>query len=295
MKQSKMSKGYVLITAARNEETYLGKTIEAILNQTILPKQWVIVSDGSIDRTDEIARKASEKKGFIKFIKKELGENQTGFASKVYALNLGLKLIADYDYEFIGHLDADVTFDPDYYECVIKEFLKNPRLGITGGFIFELDGHQFKSRPSNSVESVAGAIQLFRRECYDDIGGFVPIAIGGEDWYAEIVSRMKGWQVSAIPELEVLHHKRSTKARGIFKEYFRRGVVDYSFGAHPLFEVAKGIRRIREKPYFVSALVLMAGFLSSYFIKRDRIVSIEIINYLRQEQLGRLRSKLLKT
>lgn len=287
-----MTRDYVLITAAWNEGTYIERTIESVLSQTIPPKQWVIVSDGSTDGTDEIARQASEKYSFIRFIRKEPVENRAGFASKVYALGLGRESLTGANYELIGHLDADISFAPDYYECVINNFLKNPKLGITGGFIYELDGHQFRSRPSNSVESVAGAIQLFRRECYDDIGGFVPIDVGGEDWYAEIVSRMKGWEVRAFPELRVLHHKRSGQIRGMIRENFRQGVVDYSFGTHPLFALAKIIRRIKQKPYVLSALFRMAGFLWPYIKDRDRVVSDEIMKYLRQEQMGRLRSKL---
>ena len=287
-----MKINYVLITAARNEETYIEKTIKAVLSQGLLPKQWVIVSDASEDRTDEIVKEVASKKEFIYFIRKEKKPGEIGFASKVNALQLGYGNLAKVPYDFIGHLDADVSFGAEYYQCIIEKALNKPSLGITGGFIYERTGTGFRSRPSNTGESVAGAIQFFRRKCYEDIGQFIPIPVGGEDWYAEIVARMKGWEVKSYPELKVFHHKKGVRTRGLIKENFRQGMVDFCFGTHPLFEIAKVARRVKEKPYFFAALVRLAGFLWSYPSRLERVVPREIIEYLRREQLARLRAKL---
>lgn len=280
---------YVLITAAKNEEYYIEGTIKSVLAQTVLPKRWVIVSDGSTDQTDQIVAKYAANYKFIGFIRRE-SENHTDFASKVHALNLGHEALKDLTYDFIGHLDADVSFDREYYEKILAKFRQNPALGLAGGFIFEQHNGQFKSRPFNSNKSVAGSIQLFRSPCYDAIGGFIPLGAGGEDWYAEVMARMKGWKVEAFPELKAFHHKPSRAARGLLRDSIRQGVMDYSLGSHPLFELGMCIRRIRGRPFLIVALLRLGGFAWCYWGRRERQVPNQFIRYLRREQLEKLKS-----
>ena len=287
-----MKSRYVLISAVWDEEKYIQEAIESILCQTCLPQKWFIVSDGSTDRTEEIVKTCALEHSFIELVHRDRNLKSAGFSSKAHALNDGAGRARKLDCEFIGHLDGDVSFDSDYYERQFEEFRRDPKLGITGGFIYELSGSQFVSRPTNRTHSVAGAIQLFRRSCYEDIGSFVPMAHGGEDWYAEIAARMHGWTVRACPELKVLHHKSGAGRRGRFKEHFRQGVMDYSFGSHPIFEIAKRLCRIPEKPLLLGAGCGMAGFFWSMVTRRKLTVPKEVRNYLRQEQLGRVRTLL---
>jgi glycosyltransferase involved in cell wall biosynthesis len=282
---------YVLITAAKNEEPYIEETIKSVLAQTVLPKRWVIVSDGSTDQTDQIVAKYATYNKFIEFTRRE-GKNHTDFASKVHALNLGYKALKDLTYDFIGHLDADVSFDKEYYEKILAKFRQNPALGLAGGLIFQQRNGRFQSRPFNSSKSVAGSIQLFRRNCYGAIGGFIPLEAGGEDWYAEVMARARGWTVEAFPELKVFHHKPSKAARGLLRDSIRQGIMDYSLGSHPLFEASKCICRIRERPFVVVAFMRLGGFLWCYWRRQKRQVPIQFIRYLRREQLERLKCTL---
>jgi GT2 family glycosyltransferase len=287
-----ISKRYVLISAARNEVAYIEKTIQSVISQSILPAKWVIVSDGSTDGTDEIILKYADKYKLIHFVKRESNGQDQGFASKVYAVREASSHLNGVEYAFIGNLDADVTFDIHYIENIISKFSKNERLGITGGFIYEQNGGKFKSRPTNTTSSVAGAIQMFRRECFEEIGGLTPAKLGGEDWIAEIMARMRGWDVEAFPEYEVYHHKSSTATRGMLRERIRQGAVDYSLGSYPFFEIIKCMRRIKEKPYFVGAFVRMSSYFWHCCRREDRAISDKIVDFLRKEQLARLKSYL---
>ncbi len=290
-----MEQGYVLITAARNEGAYIRQTIESVLAQTILPEKWVIVSDGSTDGTDEIVRLYQKEHSFMELLRKERQKSQLGFASKVMALRMGYQRVKGEVFNSVGHLDADVSFGPLYYSTLLKKFDESPCLGIGGGFILEKDASEFKSRPSNSTRSVAGAIQLFRRKCYEDIGEeFIPLKWGGEDWCAEIMARMKGWKVESFPELKVLHHKKSTAARGMIRDNLRLGVMDYSFGSYPWFEILKCLRRIKEKPFFVGALLRFSGFLWCYWGESERAIPSDVLEYLRTEQKKRIGSEVLR-
>ena len=284
---------YVLITAARNEGLYIEKTIKSVLSQTVLPKKWVIVSDRSEDNTDLIVSKYAASHRIIEFVRRENG-NESGFASKVQALRLGYDKLKDITYDFIGHLDGDIYLEGDYYEKILKKFRQNSQLGLAGGLVLENYDGQFQPRAYtyDSSKSVAGGIQLFRRRCYEAIGGFVPIEAGGEDWYAEIMARMKGWSAETFSDLKVFHNKPSKTARGSLRDGFRQGVMDYSLGSHPVFEVIKCVGRVREKPYVVIGLLRLGGFAWCYLRKKKRVVPIKLIEYLRREQLEKLKSAL---
>ena len=289
-----MKNSYVLVTAARNEEAYIEKTIQSVVNQTILPKRWVIVSDGSTDRTDEIVSQYAANYGFIKLVHAK-PQGKRNYASKVNAIKVGFRLLKSVEYDFIGNLDADVSFGPDNYECILRKFEKNARLGIAGGIIFDFYDGGFQ-RQFASVNSVGGPIQLFRLQCYQDIGGYIPLKKGGVDAIAEVMARMNGWEVRSFPEIRVMHHRRTGTEKGhILSARFRQGVMEYSHGNHPLFEMAKCVSRIREKPYVFGSLFRLLGY-NWAFLRRDkREVADEVVKFLRREQIQRLFAVLPKS
>jgi poly-beta-1,6-N-acetyl-D-glucosamine synthase len=278
---------YVLITAARNEEAYIEKTIQSVIGQTVRPKNWVIVSDGSTDRTDEIVTHYATEHAFIELRRIE-DDQSRNFHSQVRAINVGYEILRQRKFEFVGNLDADVSFDQEYYEKVLERFHQNPRLGLAGGFIYERHNDRFMSRKFNSESSVAHAVQLFRRECFESFGGYVPLPYGGSDWVAEIMVRMNGWEDRAFPELKVFHYRPTASAGGIIKGSFRRGRMDYSLGVHPLFEFASCMRRVTGKPYLMGSIARFLGFLRGYFYRQNRAVSPDFIEYLREDQIRRL-------
>lgn len=285
---------YVLITAARNEQSYIEATIRSVLEQSVVPLKWVIVSDGSTDETDSIIRRYAVSNEFIDLVRKDTSQKQKGFASKVAAIHLGYERLKELEYDFIGNLDADLSFKADYFQQLLKRFEDNQRLGIGGGYIYENLGGRFRARPTNTEESVAGGIQLFRRNCYDAIGGLQPLVLGGEDWCAEIMGRIAGWEVRAFPDLEVLHHKRSVTARGALRENFRLGLLDHSFGSLALFEFVKCVKRVVEQPYFIGALLRLVGYAWGSSSRRKMVLSKAQIDFLRAEQTNRILGVLRK-
>ena len=277
---------YVLLTAAFNEEAHIEETIKSVLAQASLPKIWVIVSDGSTDRTDEIVRRYAENHSFIRFVRRNKDHNR-GFASKVFALRAGLQSLSLETVPFIGHLDADISLEPSYFTALLAKFEKEPTLGLAGGWFSEKIGGEFRLSRGSNPASVPGALQMFRRECYEDIGGLLPIEYGGEDWYAEVMARKCGWQVRSFPELTVRHLRESGTADSSMRYCYRQGIADYSLGSHPLFEFAKLARRVTWRPYVIGALARLLGFVVAHF-SRERMVPADFVAFLRKEQLARL-------
>jgi glycosyltransferase involved in cell wall biosynthesis len=275
--------GYVLVTAAYNEEANIERTIESVLSQTRLPNRWVIVSDGSVDHTDEIVRKYAAQHPFILLlpVKRQPGRS---FGSKVRALHAGNELLKGTSYDFVGNLDADVTVPPGYFEELISHFDQRPSLGLAGGFVVEETDGVFQDRRQNRVYSVAHAAQLVRRTCYEAIGGYAVLEYGGEDWHAQTSAEMRGWETRAFPELKIFHHRHTGEGDNLLRHRFRQGRMDYSFGSDPLFETLKCTLRIPDKPFFIGGAARLAGFFWSLVRRDERPVSAEFIKFLRCDQ-----------
>lgn len=280
---------FVLVTAAYNEEKVIEQTIRSIVAQTLRPLKWIIVSDGSTDKTDEIAQRYAEENGFIQLCR-VTEVHPRNFAAQVYAINRGLSQLQNMGYSFVGNLDADITLEPEYFSRLLQKFRLNLRLGLGGGTIYErCPTGEFKPRKLNTVSSVAQACQLFRRECFEAIGGaYRPLRYGGSDTYAETSARMKHWEVKAFPDLTVFHHRPTNGAEGALRGWFRQGKMDYSLGALPAFELFKLLRRAAGKPYLIGSMVRCAGFVGSYLHRDERQAPNEFVAYLRQEQKQRV-------
>jgi glycosyltransferase involved in cell wall biosynthesis len=248
----------------------------------------VIVSDGSTDGTDEIVRRYEARCDFIT-LHRRVPDDTRNFASKVYAIRAGLERISTCEYDFIGNLDADVSFEPDYYERVHAKFQEETKLGIGGGVILDACGQKWVRQYSSVAWSVGGSIQMFRRQCYEDIGGYVPQRKGGEDSIAEVMARMHGWGVRSFPDIAVRHHRRTgTGSKHILLARFRIGQMEYVLGYHPLFEFARCLVRNAERPFILGSFFRMSGFGWAWFRREPRGISGDIVRYLRREQMQRL-------
>jgi len=281
------NRSYVLMTAAHNEEAFIEKTIASVLAQTVLPKRWVIVSDGSTDGTDEIVESYAKQHEFICFLKLTRPAGRS-FGSKGTALQKGCKLLEGISFEFIGNVDADVAVGPSYFEILIDHFERDRALGIAAGFIYEEQDGEFRSRAANRIDSVPHAAQLVRRECYQAIGGYSVFKYGGEDWYAQQCAKMNGWHAEAIPALKVFHERHTGAADNLLRHHFRLGRLDYSFGSDPVFEFLKCALRVSGKPWFLGAVTRFLGFAWSAISTEKRPVSKEFVDFLRKEQRAKV-------
>jgi len=278
---------FTLITAAYNEEAYIENTIRAVAGQSVRPVKWIIASDGSTDRTDAIVSQYARENDFIELVRID-ASHKGNFSAKVQAIRTASDHLAGLEYEFIGILDADITLDSDYYARLFEMFKRDPKLGIAGGRIYEEKAGAFQDRMGNRTRSVPGAVQLFRRQCYESIGGIRPLAHGGEDWFAEVRARMHGWVVKSDQDLIAYHHRPTGTADNLVRRWFQQGRMDFSLGSLPTFEFVKCCLRMWQKPLVIGGLARLAGFLWSYWVREDRGVSEDVVQFLRSEQRQRL-------
>jgi hypothetical protein len=284
---------YVLITAARNEEKLIEQTIQAVAAQTVLPLKWVIVSDGSTDGTDEIVLRYRARYPWIELIQMPQ-RRQRHFGGKVQCFNAGYERVRGEVFDVVGNLDADITFDRDYLEFLLEKFALDPTLGVAGTPFVEGET-SYDFRFSND-QHVSGACQLFRRECYEQIGGYVPVKGGGIDWIAVTTARMKGWRTRTFVERSCRHHRPMGTAGGSkLKAQFRLGRQDYYLGGHPLWQLFRSCYQMTRRPYLLGGLFLLAGYGWAWITGTSRPISPELIRFHRHEQMQRLKHKLLRT
>ena len=277
---------YALITPARNEEQYIGLTLESMVRQTRPPVRWVIVSDGSTDRTDAIVESYRKQVDWIELVRLPEKRDRT-FAAKVHGFNAGWARLKDVGYDVIGSLDADISFEPDYFEYLIARFDENPRLGVAGTPFVE-HGRAYDYRFTN-IEHVSGACQMFRRECFEQIGGYVPIKGGGIDWTAVTTARMKGWLTRTFTDKTCLHHRPMGTGNGsLLGGIFRHGQKDYYLGGHPVWQLFRSGYQLTRPPYVTGGMWLLAGYCWAALQRRQRPVSEELVRFHRSEQMTRL-------
>lgn len=278
---------YSLVTAAYNEEKHIERTILSVTHQTSPPKKWIIVSDGSTDRTDEIIRSYAKRYSFIELYR-ITEDHPRNLTAQVNAINTGFARLKGTDCDFIGNLDSDVSFGPEYFKRLMEKFAQDPKLGLAGGFVYEEERGEFRPRRGNNTNSVAHAVQLFRRECLEALGGYRAFSWAGADWYAEVSLRSWDWHVESFPELQVFHHRPTGTGFGLLRYWYRGGVMDFYVGTHPFFEIFRMARRCQCKPYVIGAAVRLLAFGLSYCRGEKRQVPQDFIRYLRKEQMRRL-------
>jgi biofilm PGA synthesis N-glycosyltransferase PgaC len=277
---------YVLITPARNEAQFIDLTIKSVIAQTVLPLQWVIVSDGSTDGTDEIVNKYAAEHRWIELVRMP-ERRERHFAGKVHAFNAGYAKVKNLDYDLIGSMDADISFDPDYFSFLLSKLAEDSALGLVGTPFKDKAIYDYRFV---SIDHVSGACQLFRRECFEQIGGYVAVKSGGIDHIAVITARMKGWKTRTFTEKVCLHHRKIGSAeRGALRAKFRDGTLDYALGGHPVWELFRTAYQVTREPYVIGGLTLLAGYVTASIRRLERPVSDELVEFRRREQMQRLK------
>jgi glycosyltransferase involved in cell wall biosynthesis len=284
---------YVLITPARNEEKLIEKVIQSVISQTVPPSKWVIVNDGSTDATASIVSRYVGKYEWMVLLNLSQHRDRS-FAAKVHAFNAGLERVKNLDYKVIGNLDSDVSFDSDYIEFLLGKFEEDASLGVAGT-IFREEGYSSATDSFEGQNHVAGGCQLFRSQCFEQIGGYVPNKAGGIDWIAVTTARMMGWKTRSFREKYFFHYRSlGTAERSLLASTFSYGEKDYYLGGHPLWEVFRVAYRASKKPYLSGGIALLLGYVSAFLRRMERPVSKELMRFHRKEQMMKLK-KILKS
>jgi glycosyltransferase involved in cell wall biosynthesis len=280
---------YVLITPARNEAANIERTIRCVIAQTLPPLRWLVVNDGSTDATAEIVRQYAEKHDWIELVEMPHHRDRS-FAAKAHCFNAAYERTKSIDFDVIGNLDADLSFEPDYFEVLMHKFADDPRLGVAGT-IFREEGYSSETNSFEGEQHVAGGAQMFRRPCFEAIGGYVPNKAGGVDWIAVTTARMLGWKTRSYRDRAFFHHRSlGTAERGRLASAFSYGEKDYYLGNAPAWQVFRITYQLTNPPYVLAGSMLGLGYLSAAIRRIPRPVSPELMRFHRNEQMRKLKA-----
>jgi glycosyltransferase involved in cell wall biosynthesis len=288
---------YVLVTAAYNEEKNITRTIKSVLNQTLRPEKWVIVSDGSTDGTDAIVKKFSALHDFIKYAQQEKRASDERRLEQVTiaqarAMALGISLMASVPYEFLGNLDADIRLVPDFYEHIIRQMVVDETLGIAGGGVYSID-HTGKTLLGGFIQPnfVGGPTQVFRRACLEALGGY--LEAGHADCVAVSRAKMKGWKVKTFPDVRAFQYEMPKNTiREKVPTCFRMGHMDYLMGGLFTFQLIRCINRMIHPPFFFAGAAMLMGYFKPRYCKEKIRVPQTVVEYMQLEQVDKLIKRL---
>lgn len=284
---------YVLITPARNEAALIALTLESMVRQTWRPLRWVVVSDGSSDGTDEIVQRYAERHPWIVLVRRP-ERSERHFAGKARAVMAGFETVRDLPYDIVGNLDADISIDDDHFEFLMRQFIGRPRLGVAGAPFCE-GATQYDYRYTD-IQHVSGACQMFRRACFEEIGGYQPMKGGGIDWLAVTTARMRGWQTRTFTERVCRHHRAIGSAEHHpLHARWRVGRKDYVLGGHPLWQLVRSCYQMTKRPYLIGGACVWAGYAWAALTRAPRNVDAELMRFHRAEQMQRLRQAVHRT
>lgn len=258
--------------------------------QTLRPRKWVVVNDGSTDNTGKIIDEAASKHSWIVPVHRpDRGFRQQG-GGVVETFRDGFKAVEDEPWEYLVKFDADLSFDDTYFESCLKKFSEDKLLGIGGGMIVhDLNGKLVCESPGDPDFHVRGATKIYSRECWHAIGGLIQAP--GWDTIDELKANMLGYKTYTFTDIYLRHHRATGSVDGAWKDSVKNGKGSYITGYHPLFMFAKCVKRVTHKPYFVRAFGLGWGFFGGYVRREKQLADPQLVQYIRRQQLNKLMLK----
>jgi glycosyltransferase involved in cell wall biosynthesis len=246
------------------------------------------VDDGSTDRTAAIVGDYVNRYPWIELVQRPPRLNRT-FAGKAHAVNESLERLRPIAFDVVVNLDADVSFEPDYMQFLLRKFADDAELGVAGTPFTQEGGYDSTRDSFEGGSYVAGPCQLFRARCFREIGGYVPNAAGGVDWIAVMTARMKGWKVCSFPDKRFHHHRSmGTAEKGPLAALFSYGEKDYYLGGSPVWQLCRVAYRMGKKPVVTGGLALLAGYIWAAVKRTERPVSADLMRFHRCDQMQKL-------
>jgi len=269
---------YALVTPAKDEVENLERLASSVLAQTVIPSRWVIVDNGSSDSTPDVANALAAAHEWI-IATSAPGTTTAPGAPVVRAFNMGRELAGQPD--VIVKLDADVSFEPDYFGRLLDEFEADPKLGIAGGVCFELENGEWVPRYVTG-DHVRGATRAYRTECFREIGPLPEVV--GWDGVDELKAHVLGWRTASVPTLRFFHH-RAVGARDGSRasRWLAEGRCAHYMGYGALYMLVRTVGRAgRDRD--LAAFAMLWSYAAAAFRREPRYADEAVRRHLRRQQ-----------
>jgi len=275
---------YCLITPCRDEAQYARRTLESVVNQSVLPTLWVIVDDGSKDQTPSILAEYAAKYSWIRVVTRaDRGDRKLG-GGVIDAFYAGYDTINPDDFDYVCKFDLDLDLPSKYFETLMKRMEQNPRLGTCSGKPYmDLNGKLVAEICGD--ENSVGMIKFYRTECFTQIGGFVrELMWDGIDCHR---CRMLGWIAASWddPEIRFTHLRpMGTSHKNWWTGRVRHGWGQYFMGTGLTYMLASAAFRVAHPPVVVGSTAMVWGYIKAWVTGKERYGDEHFRRFLRKYQ-----------
>jgi len=280
---------YVIVSPVKDESAYVERTIHSIVNQSLRPTRWIIVDDGSQDGTPEILNRYAKQYPWISVVRVERDAERKPGSAVIQAFMAGYKTIENDSFDFVVKLDCDLDIPSNYFEHLSGKFKAEPGLGIASGIYQEMHAGAWTAVEMPEYHA-AGCSKMVRRDCFLQIGGFVPQR--GWDTVDEIRAQTLGWKTGHFADLAFHHLKTEGAGIGTLRTSLMHGQIYYLTGGGVMFFLLKVAHRmLKGKPFLVAGFATLLGFLRAWIRREPRLVSAREATLYRGMLTARIRAR----
>lgn len=280
-----MMNSYCIISPCRDEAEYARRTLDAVCNQTVKPDLWLIVDDGSTDDTPKILAEYAAKYPFIQVLRREDRGKRAVGPGVIDAFYTGYNSIDIKKFEYLCKLDLDLDLPLTYFQRLIERMNSTPRLGTCSGKPYFYNSAGKLVSEACGDENSVGMTKFYRRECFEEIGGFVrQVMWDGIDGHR---CRMLGWIAASWddPEIRFVHLRpMGSSQTGILTGRMRHGFGQYFMGTGFMYMTASSVFRMTRPPYFLGGLAMWWGYVQSAIVRKPRYDNREFRKFMRHYQ-----------
>lgn len=272
---------YTLVSPVRSEAANLERIARCIAGQTVLPRLWVIVDNGSADATPAIAAALARRHPWIRVISEEPDYSAPRGAPIVRAFHAGLRAV-DEPTDVVVKLDVDLSFEDDYFERILAHFAADPRLGIASGMAWE-PGRDGWWLDRGARGHVRGNARAYRRACLEEL---LPLEERmGWDGLDEVKAQVRGWSTYVLRDVRYHHHRPLGEREGARVSKWRgQGRMHHYMGYRPSYLLLRALYRAGRDPL---ALAIVWGYAECALTRQPRCADDAVVRRLREQQSAR--------
>jgi glycosyltransferase involved in cell wall biosynthesis len=270
---------YAVVTPARDEADNIRRLASSLAAQAVIPTCWVVVDDGSRDETPAILAELERDASWIRAVAGRPSADVQRGGPVVRAFHVGLESLADIDAHVVVKVDADVSFEPDYFVRLLQAFADDDRLGIASGAAWELEDGRWVPRHMTG-DSVWGAARSYRREC---LRAVLPLEERmGWDGIDAYKAALAGWSTRTIEDLPFRHHRKEGERDGARRTaWAAQGAASYFMGYRFTYLAARALHRSLDER---AALAMVPAYLKAWARREPRCDDAAVRALIRREQ-----------
>ena len=279
-----------IIIPVYNEQGFIKKSIESIINQTTKPQKVINVNDSSTDETRNIIKEFSEKYEWIDLIDHESNQEHAPGNKVVEAFNFGLKNL-NISYDIICKFDADIIIPNNYVERLVNIFSNNNNVGIAGGNLYIFKRGKWLYEKIAAKSHVRGPIKAYRRKCFEEINGLKSSI--GWDTLDVLLAQKKGWKIYTDKSL-VVKHLKPTGDKYSIKSKILQGQSLYIMRFGIVLSILSLVKSSINNCTPSKLLFGSVGYLIALFNQKPFIVTKEEGYFIRKFRWSVIRKKYLE-